>query len=268
MDRFRSLMKRSATVAHLLAEAGMDPSYLRAGRTFASNWAWDDGQQAFATIWLHDILDPEGVPKWSITNPASRTDLHGTRKTRAQEIFDILVRRAGQPVRVVLVEKKGPGSDTSSGLSKARGLDPEPWFAVVEGDAVLLQRGSLPGRRDVSVEGEPMQPRAPSWSMRETRPDQSLFRQRVAAKTGNRCALTGAPPEVCDAAHFSWANWRTENEAHHGLLLRRDLHAALDCGLIEIEQSGRVVVSQYLATTSDEYRDLHDREVPVGAPSA
>lgn len=265
MDRFRSLMKRGATVAPLLAEAGMDPSYLRAGRTFASSWAWDDGQQAFATIWLHNIQDPEGVPKWSITDPASRGDLEGTRKKRAQETFDTLVHRAGQPVRVVLLEQKDPGRDTRSGRTKARGLDPEPWYAAVEGNSVLLQRGSLPGRRDVSVEGEPMQPKAPSWSLRETRPEQSLFRQRVAAKTGNRCALTGAPPEVCDAAHFSWANWRTENEAHHGLLLRRDLHAALDCGLIEIEQSGRVVVSEYLATTSVEYRDLHDREVPVGS---
>ena len=111
-----------------------------------------------------------------------------------------------------------------------------------------------------------MQPRAPSWSLRETRPDQSLFRQRVAAKTGNRCALTGSPPEVCDAAHFSWADWHTDNEAHHGILLRRDLHAALDCGLIEIQKSGRIVVSEYLATASDEYRNLHDREVPIGEP--
>lgn len=129
---------------------------------------------------------------------------------------------------------------------------------------MLLQRGSLPGRRDVSVEGEPMQPRSPSWSLRETRPDQALFRQRVAAKTGNRCALTGAPPEVCDAAHFAWTNWRKDNQSHHGVLLRRDLDAALDCGLIEISQAGRVIVSEYLARTSDEYRDMHDREVPIG----
>ena len=265
MKNFQSLMKRGATVASLLANAGMDPDYIRAGRSFASNWAWDDGKQAFATVWLHDILDPTGIPKWSITNPTFRTDLSGLRMKRAQEIFDILVRRAGQPVRVVLVERKDPGSDTSSGLSKARGMDPVPWFAIVEGDTVLLQRGSPPGQREVSVDGEAMPLRTPSWSLRENRPEQGLFRERVAAKTGNRCALTGAPHEVCDAAHFSWVNWRTENEAHHGLLLRRDLHAALDSGLIEIEQSGRVLVSQYLATTSEEYRDLHNRTVPIEA---
>jgi hypothetical protein len=142
-------------------------------------------------------------------------------------------------------------------------VDPEPWFAMVEGDTVLLQRGSLPGRRDFSVDGKPMPSREPSMALRETRPDQIRFRQRVAAKTGNRCALTGAPPEVCDAAHFRWADWHTENEAHHGVLLRRDLHAALDCCLIEIETTGRVVVSEYLASGSEEYRAFHGRVVPI-----
>jgi len=267
MSRFRPFLKRGATVAPLLVEAGMDPGYVRAGRSFANNWAWDDGHKAFATIWIHEILDPDGFPKWSITSPTQRTDVHGQRKARAQKFFDIVVRRAGQPIRVLLIEKKDPGADTRSGAAKARGLDPEPWFAVVEGNTALLQRGSVPGSRQMSLDGEPMPAREPSWSLRETRPDQSLFRQRVAGKTGNRCALTGAPPEVCDAAHFAWTNWRSDNEAHHGLLLRRDLHAALDHGLIEIEDSGRVIVSEYLATTSAEYRDLHGREVPVGAKS-
>ncbi len=263
MDQFRSLMKRGATVAPLLAQAGMDPAYLKEGRTFASNWAWDDGHQAFATVWLHDILDPGGIPKWSITNPAFRTDLVGQRKSRAQDIFDILVRRNGQPVRVILVERKDPGADTASGLAKARGLDPVPWYAVVEGDSVLLQRGSLPGRRDRDVEGRSMPPRHPSFALRETRPEQGNFRQRVGGKTGDRCALTGAPSEVCDAAHFPWCNWRTDNDACHGVLLRRDIHAALDKELLSIDREGRVVVSEYLASSSEEYRALHGREVPV-----
>lgn len=41
MDTFRSLMKGGATVAPLLEKAGMDGAYLKEGRTFASNWAWD-----------------------------------------------------------------------------------------------------------------------------------------------------------------------------------------------------------------------------------
>jgi hypothetical protein len=69
---------------------------------------------------------------------------------------------------------------------------------------------------------------------------------------------------VCEAAHFPWADWRTENEGHHGVLLRCDLHAALDANLISIDrQSRQVVVSQYLADASAEYRALHGCKVPI-----
>jgi hypothetical protein len=263
VGQFDRYLERGTSVADLLAKAGMDPAYLVRNRSFASHWAWDDGKQAFVTVWFHDMLDPEGIPKWSATNPSGRTDLLGVRLKHAQERFDVVAKRSGQPVRVILQKLKDDKSKWSSGHAEARGVDPEPWFAMVEGDTVLLQRGSLPGRRDVSVDGKLMPTREPSMALRETRPDQIRFRQRVAAKTGNRCALTGAPPEVCDAAHFRWADWHTENDAIHGILLRRDLHAALDYCLIEIEATGRVVVSEYLASGSEEYRAFHGRVVPI-----
>jgi hypothetical protein len=264
VGQFDRYLERGTSVGDLLAKAGMDPAYLIRNRSFSSHWAWDDGNQAFVTVWFHDMLDADGIPKWSATNPAVRTDLGGAKLTHAQERFDILARRSGQPVRVILQKLKEDKSKWASGHAEARGVDPEPWFALTEGDTVLLQRGSLPGRREVSVDGEPMSPREPSLSLRETRPDQIRFRKLVAAKTGNRCALTGAPHEVCDAAHFPWADWHTDNEAHHGALLRRDLHAAVDCGLIKIERSGHVAVSEYLASASDEYRSLHGKTVPIG----
>jgi hypothetical protein len=118
--------------------------------------------------------------------------------------------------------------------------------------------------RTVSIDGKPMPPRIPYYSIRETRPDQVVFRQRVSAKSGGTCALTHAPQEVCDAAHFPWADWHTDNEAHHGVLLRCDLHAALDAKLISIDrQSGRIIVSQYLADALPEYRALHGRQVTI-----
>ncbi len=262
-----SYLQRGTSISELLERAGMRPDAIEHNRHFSSHWGWDDGDQAFATIWIDEIQDPHGIPKWSQSNPAQRTDLSGQRRKRAQALFDILGRRASQPVRVILQKKKPDRSQWGSGVSERRGVDPVPWFAVVEGDTVLLQRGSLPGRRDISVDGRPMPAREPILALRETRPDQVRFRQRVAGKTGNRCALTGAPPEVCDAAHFSWVNWRTDNEAHHGILLRRDLHAALDCGLIEVDQSGAVAVSEYLASSSPEYGELHGRTVGIGGPT-
>lgn len=106
MGRFDAFMERGESVARLLARAGMDPTAVRSDRAFASNWGWDDGHAAFVTVWLHDILDAEGVPKWSITDPRGRSDLAGQRRVRAQELFDILVRRSEEPVHVLLVELK------------------------------------------------------------------------------------------------------------------------------------------------------------------
>lgn len=252
------------SVVSFLHRAGMAPQSIQHHRAFASNWGWDDGTSAYVTLWMHDIHDPHGIPKWSQSDPSLRDDLAGQRGSRAAELYSILVRYSGRPVRVILQKRKADRSKWRSGLSQARGLDPVAWYPLVEGDTVLLQRGSLPGRRDVAVDGQPMPSRPPSFALRETRPEQGKFRQRVAAKTGNRCALSGAPQEVCDAAHFPWADWRTDNQAHHGVLLRRDLHAALDCGLIEIDRLGRIIVSEYLASMSNDYRALHGREVPVG----
>ena len=259
-----SMLRRGRSVASVLEEAGMKPADIKTDRHFASNWAWDDGEQAFVTIWIEDLRDPKGVPKWSILNPRLRDDLSGQRLIRAQELFNVLVQYAGRPVRVILQKMKEDPSKWSSGVAEARGFDATPWFPEIEGDAVLLQRGSSPQSKSVSVDGSPMPSRPPSQAIRETRPEQAKFRQRVAAKTGNRCALTAAPQQVCDAAHFPWVNWRTDNEAQHGILLRRDLHAALDCGLLGVEASGRVSVSAYLASSSDEYRRLHGLSVPVG----
>jgi hypothetical protein len=263
MAWFDAILKPSASAARVLTDAGMDPASIRSGRHFGSRWGWEDDRHAYATIWLDDIRDIEGVPKWHVSDPSTRTDLVGPRRARAQDLFDILVRHAGEPVRVILQTRKKNPASWSSGVIDRRGVDPEPWFASVEGDTVHLQRGALPGRKDVSVSGQPMPSRKPAMALRETRPEQLLFRKRVAAKSGGCCALTGAPGKLCDAAHFPWADWRTDNEAHHGVLLRRDLHAALDCDYLSIDQAGRVLVSEFLADQFDEYRRLDGQTVPV-----
>ncbi|MGY3264594.1 HNH endonuclease [Lysobacter sp. HA35] len=267
MAKLERHLSGGSAIAGLLLDAGMKPDAVRHDRAFSSDWGFDDGRVICATVWMDDIQDPNGVPKWSQTDPALRTDLTGTRLRRANDLYQMLRRRDGGVVRVILQRKRADKRKWKSGIADRRGLDPEPWFVAVEGSSVLLQRGQPIGRREVSVTGASMLPsRPPSTATRETRPEQSGFRQRVAAKTGNRCALTGAPSEVCDAAHFHWTDWRTDNAAWHGALLRRDLHAALDAGLISIDRSGAVVVSEYLASSSVEYAQLHGRTVAIGEP--
>jgi len=260
------LLTRGNGISDLLIEAGMDPAHVRRDRNFWGQWGWTDGAAVFVTVWLDEVQDPHGVPKWSMSEPKYRDELTGLRRARAQGLWDMLASRNGHAVRVVLQTKKADRTKWKSGITEQRGLDPEPWYEAREGSAILLQRGALPGRRDVSVDSKPMLSREPSWSVRETRPEQARFRQRVGDKTGRRCALTGAPMELCDAAHFAWTNWRSDNDAHHGLLLRRDLHIALDINWMAIDHMGRVEVSEFLASCSPEYAALHGRTVQTGRP--
>ena len=75
---------------------------------------------------------------------------------------------------------------------------------------------------------------------RERRPSQGAFRRALLAAYGGRCALTGCDvASALEAAHV--ANWRSENDAGAGILLRADLHRLLEGGLLVIDASYTVV---------------------------
>ena len=65
---------------------------------------------------------------------------------------------------------------------------------------------------------------------REARPNQAAFRRALLDAYGGRCAITGCDVDAAlDAAHV--ADWRNENDAGAGILLRADLHRLLERGL-------------------------------------
>lgn len=65
---------------------------------------------------------------------------------------------------------------------------------------------------------------------------QSKFRQIVFLACKGRCVISGCDiPEAVEAAHLSGRSWEAgHNSADDGILLRRDLHALYDSGLIKI----------------------------------
>lgn len=79
----------------------------------------------------------------------------------------------------------------------------------------------------------------------EVRPHQSKFRTAVFTACGGKCVVSGCDvPEALDAAHLVGRNWREgHNEASDGILLRRDLHALYDSGLLTIKTDGMVSVA-------------------------
>ena len=68
----------------------------------------------------------------------------------------------------------------------------------------------------------------------EARPNQAAFRRALLDAYAGRCAITGCDVEAAlDAAHV--ADWRNENDAGAGILLRADLHRLLERGLLAID---------------------------------
>lgn len=76
----------------------------------------------------------------------------------------------------------------------------------------------------------------------EVRPDQAAFRRAVFMAHKGACAITGCDVvKALDAAHRTGRSWRAgHNSADDGLLLRKDLHALYDNGLLTVDDSGVV----------------------------
>ena len=97
-----------------------------------------------------------------------------------------------------------------------------------EGDAVA--RWLLAQGRDIDTEVAA----SAGTAERERRPEQRRFRRTQLEAYGGRCALTGCDVEVAlEAAHV--ADWRCENDAGAGILLRADLHRLLERGLLVVD---------------------------------
>jgi hypothetical protein len=69
----------------------------------------------------------------------------------------------------------------------------------------------------------------------ELRTQQHVFRARVGDRYGWRCAVTGTTVvSVLDAAHLPGRDWRKDNTAQDGVLVRSDIHRLMDRGLAAI----------------------------------
>jgi hypothetical protein len=76
----------------------------------------------------------------------------------------------------------------------------------------------------------------------EVRPDQAAFRRAVFMAHKGECAISGCDVvKALDAAHCIGRDWRAgHNRAEDGFLLRKDLHALYDNGLLKINDAGVV----------------------------
>jgi HNH endonuclease len=104
----------------------------------------------------------------------------------------------------------------------------------------------------------------------DSRPDQDVFSAKIRRAYGGKCALTDCTTaEALDAAHIKVAKGIDDNDVRNGILLRADIHALFDKGLIALTlDARRVDLSPKLSDPS--YDFLRTREVSLpkaGQPS-
>lgn len=110
--------------------------------------------------------------------------------------------------------------------------------------------GAAPKHRDNDLDE-----RAKRFAQVEIRTEQSAFRVAVFKACSGRCVISGCEvPEALEAAHLHGRDWRAgHNAASDGVLLRRDLHALYDRGLLKIE-AGTVIFND---AVHDHYGHWH-----------
>jgi hypothetical protein len=89
----------------------------------------------------------------------------------------------------------------------------------------------------------------------EPRPQQAAFRRKVFLACGGKCVISGCDiVTALDAAHIHGRDWRKgHNSGHDGILLRKDLHALYDHGLLRVTERGSVELEASIASYYREF---------------
>lgn len=153
-------------------------------------------------------------------------------------------------------------------IAKAIGSKWIPWrFRTWNGNEYELDRGAvghaianrflaLPGRnaglKTVTIIARPVDKRNKQASfeakrlkrLASYRSHQYKFSRELRRLYGDRCALSGcAVAETLQAAHIRTVRGADDNDVANGILLRADLHALLDAGLMTFTADGKRMVS-------------------------
>lgn len=154
-------------------------------------------------------------------------------------------RDAGEPILTALIVNDT--GRTSPGFEKEFGVDD-----IAERAACYAYWGEMPTEQ--FPEASALRERAQQFAQVAIRPEQRAFRNRVFVACGGRCVVTGcAAVPALEAAHRLGRRWQDgHNGAQDGWLLRRDVHALYDQGLLSLSDDGaRVEVDPSVA---DDYQ--------------
>jgi hypothetical protein len=94
------------------------------------------------------------------------------------------------------------------------------------------------------------------------RSEQVRFRKELKSVYGNQCCISGCTVgQALDGAHIDPYRNAWSNRPQNGLLLRRDLHALFDAGLLAIHPKTRIIYFAPEAGDWGEYREWNRKRV-------
>lgn len=146
-----------------------------------------------------------------------------------------------EPIITALIVSKGTGR-CSSGLQSEFGVADD----IAERERLYQYWSKRDDTQPVIDPAQNVRMRAIKFASVEARPDQASFRRKVYEAYNGMCAISGcAVGRALDAAHKDGRDWRKgHNEATDGVLMRKDLHALYDVGLLKISLLGEVMVQE------------------------
>ncbi|WP_244127334.1 HNH endonuclease [Burkholderia gladioli] len=264
---------------------------IKANLHFCYNWSFGSPEEGYAVCFWHENLHVSASGEvFADTNYRAGADDRRRRAallptadrersrliTQAErgEALDVAIKNTfgrQQSLHVILCSRGAhePG-ETSDGPKvtssvKFRELDSLTWSVQAYDDstgACRIVRASratsnVPLAMGASIGADE---RVTRYMSVEVRQEQPAFRKAVFEAYGRRCAVSGCDiPEVLEAAHLRGRDWRAgHNAATDGILLRRDLHALYDRGLLELSDG----VARFSPLVAHHYAHLDG--APVG----
>lgn len=172
----------------------------------------------------------------------------------------------GVPVGVLAQLSKTPSIYTVIGVARVSGWEAGSFLLAPVDSEPAPGAGRPPKKAPWNPPKQDERERVKASVVR--RRGQPAFRRKVVAAYRSRCAITGADAlPALDAAHISPYSGPASDHIENGILLRSDVHALFDLGLLAIDSgSMRCLLDPSLAGTS--YAALAGRKLRLPTSKA
>lgn len=175
----------------------------------------------------------------------------------------------GRAMQNLKLDPTTTGGNQTKRILLVADLTDEQWKSIVLGGKADV----LSTEEDIESSSEPFDPKTLAESKQRqlrslaVRRGQPAFRKRLLVTYGGRCVVTRSPvTEVLEAAHIIPFQGSATNHVTNGLLMRADIHALFDLGLIGIDEDYRIWVDGSLS--GSDYAAYHKQLIALPSDSS